>query len=70
MRLETSIRSTPSSLSASYFINVSFSHRHVRYALFFHSLAMIASIRKGSISQDDQQRYLEQIDLNQAYIRK
>ncbi|KAI0793300.1 histidine kinase [Abortiporus biennis] len=45
-------------------------HRHIRYALFFHSLAMIACIREGMISTTDRNRYLRQIDTNQSYIRK
>ncbi|KII94402.1 hypothetical protein PLICRDRAFT_695401 [Plicaturopsis crispa FD-325 SS-3] len=45
-------------------------HRHIRYALFFHSLAMIACIRKDNLTQDLRSDYLKQIDLNQAFIRK
>ncbi|KAG5723159.1 Peroxide stress-activated histidine kinase mak2 [Termitomyces sp. T112] len=45
-------------------------HRHIRYSLFFHSLAMIACIRRGSLSEGDRQRYSSQITENQAYIRK
>ncbi|KAH6917111.1 dual-domain HisK/Mak2 protein kinase [Coprinopsis sp. MPI-PUGE-AT-0042] len=45
-------------------------HRHVRYALFFHSLAMIACIRMGSLSTALRSKYFTQIKLNQAYIRK
>lgn len=46
------------------------SHRHVRYALFFHSLAMIACLRKGNITDDVRSTYMKQIDTNQGYIRK
>ncbi|KAF9015434.1 dual-domain HisK/Mak2 protein kinase [Cyathus striatus] len=45
-------------------------HRHVRYALFFHSLAMIACLRKGPMSEDRKSTYLAQIRANQGYIRK
>ena len=44
------------------------SHRHTRFALFFHSLAMIACIREEYVSEGDRQRYLEQIAVNQFYI--
>ncbi|SRR5229473_6826165 len=46
------------------------SHRHTRFALFFHSLAMIACIREEYINEDERQRYLEQIAANQTYIRR
>ncbi|KAG5220648.1 Ser-Thr histidine kinase [Salix suchowensis] len=46
------------------------SHRHVRYSLFFHSLAMIACIRGGQLDQDDRATYFKQVELNQQYIRK
>ncbi|KAF9498170.1 dual-domain HisK/Mak2 protein kinase [Pleurotus eryngii] len=45
-------------------------HRHVRYSLFFHSLAMIACIRGGQLDQDDRATYFKQVELNQQYIRK
>ncbi|TFK40893.1 dual-domain HisK/Mak2 protein kinase [Crucibulum laeve] len=45
-------------------------HRHVRYALFFHSLAMIACIRKGNTTIDRRSAYLAQIRANQTYLRK
>ncbi|KZT06226.1 histidine kinase [Laetiporus sulphureus 93-53] len=45
-------------------------HRHTRYALFFHTLAMIQCIRKGDIGLEDRKRYMRQIELNQAYVRK
>ncbi|KAF8167825.1 hypothetical protein B0H34DRAFT_645007 [Crassisporium funariophilum] len=45
-------------------------HRHVRYALFFHSLAMIACIRNGLVTVDQRASYLDQISANQQYIRK
>ncbi|KIP05676.1 hypothetical protein PHLGIDRAFT_128752 [Phlebiopsis gigantea 11061_1 CR5-6] len=45
-------------------------HRHSRYALFFHSLAMISCIRKGEITPQQYARYSHQIDENQTYIRK
>lgn len=46
------------------------SHRHIRYALFFHNLAMIACIRKGLVAGEERNKYLNQINLNQRYIRK
>ncbi|PCH33241.1 hypothetical protein WOLCODRAFT_21861 [Wolfiporia cocos MD-104 SS10] len=45
-------------------------HRHTRYALFFHCLAMIQCLRQNDISSEIRNRYLRQIDLNQAYVRK
>ncbi|KAH9964567.1 hypothetical protein BC827DRAFT_1265837 [Russula dissimulans] len=45
-------------------------HRHTRYALFFHSLAMIACIREEYVTDDERGRYLEQITANQTYIRR
>ncbi|KAH7929368.1 dual-domain HisK/Mak2 protein kinase [Leucogyrophana mollusca] len=45
-------------------------HRHSRYAAFFHSLALIASLRTGNLSSEDRSRYLKQVDLNQAFVRK
>jgi hypothetical protein len=46
------------------------SHRHVRFALFFHSLAMIACIRKGVLTDECRDSYLVQIKENQAFIKK
>jgi hypothetical protein len=45
-------------------------HRHIRYALFFHSLALIACIRKGRGAPDNYPRYMRQIDANQRCLRK
>ncbi|OBZ79765.1 Peroxide stress-activated histidine kinase mak2 [Grifola frondosa] len=45
-------------------------YRHTRYALFFHSLAMINCLRKGGLSKELRNRYLKQIEINQSYIRK
>ncbi|KAG9055946.1 hypothetical protein FS842_000718 [Serendipita sp. 407] len=45
------------------------SHRHIRYGLFFHSLAMIQCIRHGDISATQREQYLQQIDINQQYIK-
>ncbi|KAH9945631.1 histidine kinase [Amylocystis lapponica] len=45
-------------------------HRHIRYALFFHSLALIHCIRRGDLPPEYRTSYFKQIDLNQAYIRK
>ncbi|KAI0809255.1 histidine kinase [Irpex lacteus] len=45
-------------------------HRHIRYGLFFHSLALIDCIRNGHLSQETYERYMEQIEANQSYLRK
>ncbi|KAH8086606.1 histidine kinase [Cristinia sonorae] len=45
-------------------------HRHIRYGLFFHSLAMITCIREENLSTAARARFLKQIDANQSYIRK
>ncbi|PBL00451.1 histidine kinase [Armillaria gallica] len=45
-------------------------HRHVRYGLFFHSLAMISSMRKRNVTEETRSRYLKQIELNQRFIKK
>ncbi|KAJ3513116.1 hypothetical protein NLJ89_g3133 [Agrocybe chaxingu] len=44
-------------------------HRHVRYSLFYHCLAMIACIRNGLTSADERTLYLSQIQANQVHIR-
>ncbi|KXN87566.1 Peroxide stress-activated histidine kinase mak2 [Leucoagaricus sp. SymC.cos] len=44
-------------------------HRHTRYALFFHSLALIACIRRGGSSQLRSQ-YLKQVHANQTYLKR
>lgn len=45
-------------------------HRHIRFSLCYHSLAMINCIRENHLSDIQQEQYLRQIDLNQAFIRK
>ncbi|KAJ7151534.1 hypothetical protein C8R46DRAFT_1166444 [Mycena filopes] len=45
-------------------------HRHVRYGLFFHSLALIGCLRAGTHSDDMRRRYLDQVHLNQRYISR
>lgn len=45
-------------------------HRHVRFALFYHSLALIACIRTFKPSQEAKLAYLKQVDHNQKYIRR
>ncbi|KAI0271645.1 histidine kinase [Gloeopeniophorella convolvens] len=45
-------------------------HRHTRYALFFHSLAMIACIREEHVTYELRARYFDQVEANQAYIRR
>ncbi|KAI0294831.1 histidine kinase [Russula brevipes] len=45
-------------------------HRHTRYALFFHSLAMIACLREEHVTEDERGRYFEQVAANQTYIRR
>lgn len=46
------------------------SHRHVRFALFFHSLAMIACIRSELVTVVECSAYFAQINANQNYLRK
>lgn len=46
------------------------SHRHTRYALFFHSLALIACIREEIVTEDECKQYLQQVAVNQTYIRR
>ncbi|KAJ7124823.1 hypothetical protein C8R43DRAFT_1090617 [Mycena crocata] len=45
-------------------------HRHVRYGLFFHSLALISFIRTNNPAENIRRRYLEQVNLNQRYISR
>ncbi|EKM60729.1 uncharacterized protein PHACADRAFT_155836 [Phanerochaete carnosa HHB-10118-sp] len=45
-------------------------HRHSRYGLFFHSLALTSCIRKADLNAEQYGRYMRQIDANQSYIRK
>lgn len=45
-------------------------HRHVRYALFFHSLALLATIRKSSLAKGTRRKYMSQVVSNQTFIRK
>ncbi|KAI0307475.1 histidine kinase [Multifurca ochricompacta] len=45
-------------------------HRHTRYALFFHNLAMIACVREEYVTGDQRKRYLDQVMVNQVYIRR
>jgi len=45
-------------------------HRHVRYALFFQSLALIACIRNGVVSGEKRSKYLTQVNANSIYIKK
>ena len=46
------------------------SHRHVRFGLFFHSLALIQCLWSDSIPKDQRSRYLHQVQLNQEYLRR
>ena len=46
------------------------SHRHTRYSLFFHCLALIDCVRRGLVSTEERTRYIKQIETNQSYIRK
>jgi hypothetical protein len=48
---------------------IGFSHRHVRFGLFFHSLALIQCLW-NPIPNDQRKRYLSQVQLNQEYIRR
>ncbi|KAI1786301.1 histidine kinase [Ganoderma leucocontextum] len=45
-------------------------HRHVRYSLFFHSLALIHCLRQGNLPPEERAHYFKQIETNQSYIRK
>ncbi|KAI3615522.1 histidine kinase [Moniliophthora roreri] len=45
-------------------------HRHIRYGLFFHSLAILGCIRQGLVNGQDQDRYMKQVKLNQEFIKK
>ncbi|TFK76709.1 dual-domain HisK/Mak2 protein kinase [Pluteus cervinus] len=45
-------------------------HRHIRYSLFFHSLSMVACLRKGNISSATKRKYINQIKANQSYVRR
>ncbi|KAF9243774.1 STKc type histidine kinase [Melanogaster broomeanus] len=45
-------------------------HRHTRYSAFFHSLALVSCIRRGDLTEDQRNRYSDQIAQNQAFIRK
>ncbi|KAJ7596782.1 dual-domain HisK/Mak2 protein kinase [Mycena floridula] len=45
-------------------------HRHVRYGLFFHCLAMIACLRPAKFSEDQRARYLKQIDKNMGILKR
>lgn len=38
--------------------------------MMFHSLAMIGRLRKGNLPSELVQKYLRQVEVNQAYIRK
>ena len=50
--------------------NMLHSHRHVRYGLFFHSLAMVACIRQAVVGATEKDRYLKQVKINQEFIKK
>ncbi|KAF5355680.1 hypothetical protein D9756_004007 [Leucocoprinus leucothites] len=43
--------------------------KHIRYALFFHSLALIACIRRG-VPMQFRARYLKQVQANQVYLKR
>ncbi|KAF8665081.1 hypothetical protein AX16_000549 [Volvariella volvacea WC 439] len=43
-------------------------HRHNRYSLFFHSLSLIAVIRKGRLDTAKRLQYMDQIQKNQTYL--
>ncbi|KAJ6501559.1 dual-domain HisK/Mak2 protein kinase [Mycena vitilis] len=45
-------------------------HRHVRYGLFFHSLALIGHLRTQHPTDDIRRRYLDQVHLNQKYLSR
>lgn len=46
------------------------SHRHTRYILFFHCLALIDCVRKGRLTPETWRRYMDQVEKNTAYIKK
>ncbi|KAK7468476.1 Chk1 protein kinase [Stygiomarasmius scandens] len=45
-------------------------HRHVRWSLFFHCLAMISCLRQGQVSEKTRKLYLDQININMEFIKK
>ncbi|KAF9072703.1 dual-domain HisK/Mak2 protein kinase [Rhodocollybia butyracea] len=45
-------------------------HRHIRYALFFHSLSLIACLKQGDASNEIRTRYLKQVNANQELIKR
>ncbi|KAH9927462.1 histidine kinase [Epithele typhae] len=45
-------------------------HRHIRYALFFHCLALIHRIRNGGLPVEERAHCFKQVEANQSYIRK
>ena len=46
------------------------SHRHTRYILFFHCLALIECVRKGRLAPDVREKYMDQVEKNAIYIKK
>ncbi|KAF9654281.1 histidine kinase [Thelephora ganbajun] len=45
-------------------------HRHSRYILFFHCLALIDCVRKGRLAPELRKRYMDQVERNTVYIKK
>ena len=46
------------------------SHRHNRFALTYHSLAMVQLMRSTDLSEEKRSQYMHQIKLNQDYVKK
>ncbi|KAF7784549.1 hypothetical protein Agabi119p4_714 [Agaricus bisporus var. burnettii] len=44
-------------------------HRHTRYGIFFHSLAMVACLRRR-VPGDLREKYIKQIESNQKFLRR
>ncbi|EPQ61132.1 hypothetical protein GLOTRDRAFT_113578 [Gloeophyllum trabeum ATCC 11539] len=45
-------------------------HRHVRYALFFHTLSLIACMRDTALPVNIRERYMKQVEKNHSFLRK
>ncbi|KAL4069355.1 STKc type histidine kinase, partial [Scleroderma citrinum] len=45
-------------------------HRHVRYCAFFHSLALVACIRRGDLDEKTRLSYVNQVIKNQTFTRR
>lgn len=45
-------------------------HRHVRYGLFFHSLALVDCVRRGNLDEKTRLLYVTQVVKNQTFTRR